>query len=164
MLKYFVRSVVCGLWSAVLLLAGCGYTTRGCLYPERTIIIKAVTNEIDVTNVDYRSIGSAENPVLLEKELTTLLIKKFNLDGALRVTDNPTGALSLTCAIIDYLKKPFVTFLMTSIIPNRKNFILAFPWSLNEACRSLKKNAWSAKCRFIFPVPSLRLRLLLGAI
>jgi hypothetical protein len=100
-----MRRVICQLLSVICLLSGCGYTTRGCLYPERTIVIKAVTNEIDVTNADYRSIGSAENPILLEKDLTTSLIKKFNLDGALRVTKDSAGALALTCAITDYHKE-----------------------------------------------------------
>jgi hypothetical protein len=93
------------IWLLLLVvLLGCGYTTRGFNYAENGIYIEPVVNEIDITN-ENRAYSSYSNfPVLLEKQLTNALIEKFNINGSLLVANQAQNNLRLVVKIKDYKK------------------------------------------------------------
>lgn len=100
-LVYVLLSAVCGL-----ALAGCGYSTKGFAYKEKSIFISPVVNNVGVTDKESRAVDSADYPVLLEKRLTNGLIGKFNGDGNLAVVSDDGGdSLKLYCGIKDYRKE-----------------------------------------------------------
>ena len=90
---------------SLIIIIGCGYTTRGFIYPESGIYIKPIVNKISITGEDRLSSVYTDYPVLLEKKLTNILINKFNVDGNLKVTDPQEGAMSLECEITNYIKE-----------------------------------------------------------
>ena len=88
-----------------LVITGCGYTTRGFVYKEKTIYIKPVGNKVNIT--DEKRAYSSYNiyPILVEKRLTNSLVNKFNIDGNLKVTDTKSNSLNLQCEIRNYDKE-----------------------------------------------------------
>ncbi len=97
MIKYIV------LWSC-LLVAGCGYSTSGCIYAGEKIIISPVQNNIDITSEDAITSGYSSFPILVENKLTNKLVGKFNIDGSLKVVSDDPGAHKLACVITNYTK------------------------------------------------------------
>jgi len=88
-----------------LMLTGCGYTTRGFVYKEKTIYIKPVVNKVNITS-EKRAYSSYNTyPILIEKRLTNSLVNKFNIDGNLKVVNTKEGSLSLQCEIRNYDKE-----------------------------------------------------------
>ena len=89
----------------VLILAGCGYTTRGFVYEEDSIYIKPIVNKINIARESRTHLNYSTYPILLEKKLTNALVNKFNIDGHIKVTGNSAGALRLICEVRDYKKE-----------------------------------------------------------
>lgn len=87
------------------IVAGCGYTTRGFVYPEDTIIIKPVVNKIDITSESGKYSDYTSFPILIENRLTNKIINKFNIDGNLKVVSEDPQALVLTCNVTSYDKE-----------------------------------------------------------
>ena len=98
MFKLFVLFILVAMSS-------CGYTTRGTIYKEKTIVITPAVNKIDVTLENRDTAGYANFPLLLENRLTNTLVSKFNIDGNLKVVSQDPRALNLTCAIVNYEKE-----------------------------------------------------------
>ena len=88
-----------------LIMVGCGYTTRGFIYTEDTIIIKPVINKVDITSEDRKFSNYTSFPVLIESRLTNELINKFNIEGNLKVVNKDPQALKLTCTVNNYDKE-----------------------------------------------------------
>lgn len=86
-------------------LAGCGYTTRGFVATENTIIIEPVINTIEVTSQHSQTSGFINYPVLIENKLTSALVSRFNIDGNLKVVNKSQDSLSLNCTVVDYEKE-----------------------------------------------------------
>jgi len=89
----------------VLIMSGCGYTTRGFIYSDDTIIIDPVVNKIDITSEDREFSGYTSYPRLIENRLTNELVRRFNIDGSLKVVSEDPESLKLTCTINDYTKE-----------------------------------------------------------
>jgi len=88
-----------------LIIAGCGYTTRGFVYKESSIHINPVVNKVNVTS-EKRAYSSYNTyPILAEKRLTNVLVDKFNVDGNLAVSNTKSNSLSLQCEIRNYDKE-----------------------------------------------------------
>ena len=88
-----------------LILGGCGYTTRGFVYKEKTVYIKPVVNKVNITS-ERRAYSSYNTyPILVEKRLTNSLVNKFNIDGNLKVVGTKDNSLSLQCEIRNYDKE-----------------------------------------------------------
>ena len=88
-----------------IIMAGCGYTTKGFMYPQSSIIIKPVVNTIDITAESRKYSGYTTFPVLIENRLTNEIVSKFNNDGNLRVVNQDPDALKLTCVITSYTRE-----------------------------------------------------------
>lgn len=83
------RPLAAGLLLGLLAMAGCGYSTRSSLDEKyQTIAISAFQN----FTKEYD----------LQAPLTNALIRKFNSDGRLRVTDRDEADLLLEGVILDY--------------------------------------------------------------
>ena len=89
----------------LLIVVGCGYTTRGFIYAEDTIIIEPVINKIDITSEDRKFSNYASFPILIENRLTNELISKFNIEGNLKVVNEDPKALNLACTVHNYDKE-----------------------------------------------------------
>ncbi len=90
-----------------LVVAGCGYTTRGFVYDkENTIYVNPVVNKSSITSGKRAYSSYNVYPILLEKRLTNAIIDKFNIDGNLRVSDDKSSSLNLQCEIRNYNKEP----------------------------------------------------------
>ena len=86
----------------LLIVVGCGYTTRGFIYTEDTIIIKPVINKIDITSGRRKYSDYTSFPILIENRLTNEIVSKFNIEGNLKVVSEDPNALKLVCTVNDY--------------------------------------------------------------
>ena len=86
----------------LFIVVGCGYTTRGFVYVEDTIIIKPVINKIDITSESRKYSDYTSFPILIENRLTNEIVSKFNIDGNLKVVSEDPNALKLVCTVNDY--------------------------------------------------------------
>lgn len=86
----------------LLIIVGCGYTTRGFIYAEDTIIIKPVINKIDITSESRKYSDYTSFPILIENRLTNEIISKFNIEGNLKVVSEDPNALKLVCTVNNY--------------------------------------------------------------
>lgn len=86
----------------LFIVVGCGYTTRGFVYVENTIIIKPVINKIDITSGSRKYSDYTSFPILIENRLTNEIVTKFNIDGNLKVVSEDPNALKLVCTVNDY--------------------------------------------------------------
>ena len=89
----------------LFLITSCGYTTRGFIYTEDSIIIKPVVNKIDITSESRKYSGYVSFPILIENRLTNELVSKFNIEGNLKVVSHDPGALHLACTVENYNKE-----------------------------------------------------------
>ncbi len=89
----------------LVIISGCGYTTRGSLNPAyKTVYIEPVTENIEFTGEtqsysDFRSV-----PPLLDNSFTSALISRFNLTGGLKVVNKNNADLFLETEITDYIR------------------------------------------------------------
>lgn len=92
---------------AVLLVAGCGYTTRSLLPSEfKTIYVENVVNKINVTAEQsnlrmYRGYRPG-----MEITLTKTIIDRYLFDGNLRTAPEGKADLILNTELIDYRREP----------------------------------------------------------
>lgn len=89
----------------LLIVVGCGYTTRGFIYTEDTIIIKPVINKIDITSESRKYSDYTSFPILIENRLTNEIVSKFNIEGNLKVVSQDPNALKLVCTVNDYSRE-----------------------------------------------------------
>jgi len=89
----------------LLVISGCGYTTRGFVYQEQGINIKPVMNEISIDHNDSTYYSYNTYPILLEKNFTNELISKFHTEGSLLISNREEGFLRLECTLKNYLKE-----------------------------------------------------------
>jgi len=100
--KEMKKSLILSLF---FLIIGCGYSTRGVIYDESSIIIVPATNKIDITSESRKYSGYFSFPALIENKLTNELTNKFNIDGNLKVVSQDPQALKLECEVTDYKKE-----------------------------------------------------------
>ena len=86
----------------LLIVVGCGYTTRGFIYAEDTIIIKPVINKIDITSESRKYSDYTSFPILIENRLTNEIVSQFNIEGNLKVVSEDLNALELVCTVNNY--------------------------------------------------------------
>ena len=89
----------------LLIVVGCGYTTRGFVYEENAIVIKPVINKIDITSENRKYSDYTSFPILIENRLTNEIVNKFSIDGNLKVVSDDPRALQLVCEVNDYRKE-----------------------------------------------------------
>lgn len=82
--------------------ASCGYTTRGFVYTEDSIIIKPVVNKVNITSTGRNYSDYVSFPILIENRLTNELVSKFNIEGNLKVVNQGPEALILDCVVKSY--------------------------------------------------------------
>ena len=87
---------------SLFLIVGCGYTTRGFVYTEDSIIIKPVVNKIDITSESRKYSDYVSFPILIENRLTNELVSKFNIEGNFKVVSRNPKALKLACTVEGY--------------------------------------------------------------
>lgn len=83
-------------------IVSCGYTTRGFIYTESSIIIKPAVNKINITSQDRKYSDYVSFPILIENKLTNALVSKFNIDGNLKVVNQSNKALTLVSTVTNY--------------------------------------------------------------
>lgn len=84
------------------IIIGCGYTTRGFVYTQNTIVIKPVINNINITSENRKYSDYTSFPILIENRLTNEIVSKFNIEGNLKVVSEDPKALNLVCTVNDY--------------------------------------------------------------
>jgi len=97
-----MKHILIGL---LFLVSGCGYTTSGGMYAGEKIVIKPVVNSINITSENRKYSTYESYPILIENRLTNQLVRKFNIDGSLKVVNYSPQALELSCNITDYKKE-----------------------------------------------------------
>jgi outer membrane lipopolysaccharide assembly protein LptE/RlpB len=96
---------VVGAW--LLLLSGCGYTTKSLLPAElKSIYVENFVNKISMSDPtsDVR-MYTGYRP-RLEYEVTKAIVDRFLFDGNLRVSREQTADLILRGALVDFRKEP----------------------------------------------------------
>lgn len=92
---------------SVLLLAGCGYTTRSLVTDKyKTIHVGQFINKIEITNDLNKSQKYKIYKPLLETDLTKVLIDRFISDGNLKLSKTESADLVLNGALVDFRKDP----------------------------------------------------------
>ena len=89
----------------LLIVVGCGYTIRGFVYDENTIIIKPVINKINITSESRKYSDYTSFPILIENRLTNEIVSQFNIDGNLKVVSEDPNALKLVSTVKDYSRE-----------------------------------------------------------
>ncbi len=89
---------------AVVLASGCGYTTTGTNYVEKSICIKPIVNGIKIATEGRKYANYQSYPRLIENILNSVVIEHFNSDGRLKVVNHEEGALVLSGTITGYSK------------------------------------------------------------
>ncbi|MFH1504688.1 MAG: LPS assembly lipoprotein LptE [Candidatus Omnitrophota bacterium] len=87
------------------IISGCGYTTSGCMYSGKKIIVKPVVNKMKITSENREYANFETFPILIENKLTNMLVRKFNSDGNLKVVSQGSDALQLNCTVSNYTKE-----------------------------------------------------------
>ncbi|MCM8824381.1 MAG: LPS assembly lipoprotein LptE [Candidatus Omnitrophica bacterium] len=93
------------IWLFLLLFISCGYTTQMYLYRGKSIYIKPVVNNVNITREDRTYSSYSPYPLLLDKDLTNAIITRFNIDGHLKVVSSEEADLRLETYINNYEKE-----------------------------------------------------------
>lgn len=100
--KIFLKGAV-ALFSAALLISGCGYTTRSLLPSElKTIYVDNFVNKINITaeSSDARMYQSYRPG--MEIDVTKAIRDKYLFDGNLKVSDTKNADLILKGELVDF--------------------------------------------------------------
>jgi outer membrane lipopolysaccharide assembly protein LptE/RlpB len=89
----------------LLMVGGCGYSTKGYKYKEDSIRIKPVVNKINITSEDRKYSGHTVYPRLIEDRLTNRLVSEFNIQSNLDVVSESRNALELECQLTEYRRQ-----------------------------------------------------------
>jgi hypothetical protein len=90
---------------SIILVFGCGYTTRGSLNPEyKNIHIRPVKENIEFTGETQSYSGFRSVPPFLDNSFLAALISRFNLSGGLKVVNEKEADLILETEITDYVR------------------------------------------------------------
>lgn len=93
--------------SFLLLLSGCGYTTRSMISSEyKTIYVVPFINKIDITQEDYAANKYRIYRPLLETDITKTVINKYLFDGNLRPVKEGSAHLILKGELVEFRKDP----------------------------------------------------------
>ena len=106
--EFRVSSLTLVIVSCLLVISGCGYTTKTLLPPHvKTIYIDNVHNKIDITKeTGYDEAHEIYRPGL-EREIRKAIKDRFIFDGKLKVVNEKEKASSvLNCDILDFEKQP----------------------------------------------------------
>jgi hypothetical protein len=91
------------LVSSVLVMGGCGYTTRAFINNQyKTIYVSPFVNKIDITQESDASSRYKIYRPLLETDITKATIDRFILDGNLRISRQENADLILKGALMEY--------------------------------------------------------------
>lgn len=92
---------------AVLVLSGCGYTTRSMISNKyRSIYITPFVNKIDITkDTDTGRKYKVYRP-LLETDITRSVNDKFHFDGNLKLADANSADLTLKGEVMEFVRDP----------------------------------------------------------
>lgn len=94
------------IFFTIFLFSSCGYGTHSVFYSEKKINVLPVKNKINVAVEERRLSDFRTFPLLIEKRLTNSIVRKFNIDGYLKVINKNEGdSLTLVCTIVDYRKE-----------------------------------------------------------
>jgi len=107
MRKKIIYSGLCVLGSVLLLLSGCGYTTRSAIGGKyRTIYITPFINKIDITQeADAASKYVIYRPQI-ETDVTRRVINRFLFDGNLKPVKEETAEVALKGEVVEFRKDP----------------------------------------------------------
>lgn len=96
-----------GCWPLVILLAGCGYTSRSLISEKfRTIYVMPFINKIDVTWEAYTADKYKVYRPMLETDITKYVNNKFLSDGNLRPGKEESADLILKGELVDFQRQP----------------------------------------------------------
>ncbi|MBU0549281.1 MAG: hypothetical protein KJ838_03045 [Candidatus Omnitrophica bacterium] len=101
--RFFSLVTGCLLFVSIVIISGCGYSTRSLITKDyRTIYIAPFVNKIDITAVTSVASRYKIYRPLLEKDITREVIDQFILDGNLRLTREEEADLILEGELVDY--------------------------------------------------------------
>jgi len=101
------KRLACLCLCALLLISGCGYTTRSMISGKyKTIYIQPCVNKIDITL--ETSVGSKYKVYRphLETDITRAITNKFLFDGNLKPMDSASADLVLKSDLVDFRRDP----------------------------------------------------------
>ena len=91
----------------LILLSGCGYTTRSMLYGKySTIYIAPFLNKVDVTQETYAANKYRIYRPMLETDITKKVINRYLFDGNLKPAKEIQADLVLKGELVEYSKDP----------------------------------------------------------
>ena len=92
---------------SVVLLCGCGYTTRSMLTGKyRTIYITPFLNKVDVTQESYSANKYRIYRPMLETDITRKVVNRYLFDGNLKPQKEDQSDLVLKGELVEYRKDP----------------------------------------------------------
>ncbi len=130
--KLFTLTTTYCLLSTVL--AGCGYTTRSMISSKyKTIYVTPFVNKINITNEADTGSKYKVNRPMVETDITSIVIRKFHLDGNLRPSNKEKADLILKGEVIDFRKDPLRYNDNDEVSEYRMNLVVNLScWSVGE--------------------------------
>jgi len=135
-----VSVAICYLLFA--LIGGCGYTTRGYIYPDpKKIYIQPFTNKIDITieTSEHRRLITYYS--FLETKITQAVIENFIRDGNLRIAKQGEADYILEGELVDFRRD--VLRYTENNIP--KEYRLSLVVNLSLWTKNKEKVLWQEK-------------------
>lgn len=108
-MKYL--KAACAVFLVGLVIAGCGYTTRGYVSKTgyKTIYIAPFVNKVDTTTEYSQGRRFRTYYPLLENKITNAVVDKFMLDSNLRITKKEDADLILQGELVNYNRESIRT-------------------------------------------------------
>ena len=141
-MKKYSLAALGSIFCAVLLAAGCGYTTRSMISNKyHTIHVPPFTSTIDITReTDVGNKYQLYRPGL-ETEITKTLTNKFLFDGNVRPSDKNSSDLELKGELVEFRRDPLRYTSSDDVEEYRLNLVVNISlWDKKE-----NKQLWEEK-------------------
>ncbi len=111
--------------AAVIVLGGCGYTSRSAIREKyRTIYISPFINKTDITQESYTANRYRIYRPTIETDVTKATIDKFLSDGNLKPVKEEAADLVLRGEVVDYRRDPLRYDKNDEVLEYRINIIV----------------------------------------
>jgi len=118
----------------VLIISGCGYTTRSMIADTySTIYVSPVINKIDITNESYSGNKYRIYKPFVDTDIRQALVDKFLSDGNLRPVTEGSSDLILKSELVEFRKDALRYDKDDNVIEYRLNLVLNISlWDARE--------------------------------
>lgn len=103
--RLWYSCAVLAVFSFIVTLNGCGYTTRSSIYPAGTsICVQQFKNKINFTDESSENTRLVNYFPLLETKITNAVVDRFITDGNLKIGKSDTCDMTLEAEVVKYAR------------------------------------------------------------